>query len=155
MNAARSSAILFALSLGAIGAASSTAQLGDLERLQGEWVAQVRTPISSRKITVRLTVQDTQVTWSAVDPISNEERSANATLVLDELQTPKQFDLRDWESEEYGRRLPDLRGVYELDGDKLILRVPASSDGERPTRVEPDDGKSPLQTVSFQRVPTD
>lgn len=123
----------------------------DLEALQGTWVAEVRTPLQNRTMTVRMTIQGTSVRWSAPDLVSKVERVHTATLALDEQPDPKHWSLTGFQSSEGLQPLPDMHAIYRIEGDSLVLCVPRSPKAARPTEILADSGQGPIQTVSFTR----
>jgi uncharacterized protein (TIGR03067 family) len=72
--------------------------------------------------------------------VPNGERSE---YKLDPSKKPKQIDITPLDGKEKGKT---IRGVYELDGDKLKLHVAYPDSTERPTDLESKEG---AMTMSF------
>jgi uncharacterized protein (TIGR03067 family) len=111
---------------------------GDLARMQGTWRA-----ITDSGTTILLNVQGDRCQIEASGP-DGKPLKVKAVLKLDEKASPKTFDWSDATRDD-GQAMPDLKAIYELDGD--TLRVCGGEPGApRPTRFENvDDG--PTLTV--------
>lgn len=142
---------LMILAAGSLLAADDAKEKGvkeELEKLQGTWefvsmeVEGVKKPDEEfKKYTVVL--KGDQWTVSVADEIA-----ARTTFRLDPTRKPKTIDLTQTLEPNQGRL---LRGIYSLEGDKLIMCDRGADKGARPTgfETEPDSG---LVLVVLKRV---
>jgi len=115
---------------------------GDLARLQGVWVAERLGP--GRDMTATVKVEVDVMTFSMTTPSSDSRRIA--TVTLDEKARPRSFDLAS-----DGPKPVRVRGIYQLDGDSLTLRL-GSPDGPRPTELKAE-GPDPFSLLILKRRP--
>lgn len=125
------------------------AESNDWARIQGEWRARVRLPGFNRSVALTMQVRDETVRWVYRLPDEGSDRELVGRLELDPASRPKRWTLTEVVSD--GRRLPDMRAIYSLEPDRLILGVPASPDDARPTLIVLDDGQGPPRSVVFRR----
>ena len=136
------SALFLSLALPTIAPAAGPAGpdvSGDLAKFQGRW----ETRAGSRgKLAVLLEFQGRQVTARISTP-QGMEILAEGTLRIDESATPKALDWVEFTAAD-GSELPQLRGIYEFQGDALRIRNGNLND-PRPAAFKPGDG--PLAAV--------
>ena len=107
---------------------------GDLVKLQGRWAAKVGT---GGEFAVELTIRGRAVVASIREAGGGTLR-AQGELRIDEAARPKRLDWVKLATAD-GQEVPDLLGIYRLEGDRLLLRN-GGLHGERPSRFEDGDG---------------
>ena len=143
-------AMLLSLALPALAPAAGPAGpaadvAGDLAKFQGRWATHAG---AKGKVAVLLEFQGRQVTARITTP-QGLEVLAEGSLRIDEAATPKALDWVEFTSPD-GAELPQLRGIYEFDGEALRIRNAALSD-PRPVAFQPGEG--PLAAVLVFRRP--
>jgi uncharacterized protein (TIGR03067 family) len=128
---AKAALIPLALLLGSGGA--NPALEGDMARLQGCWTTKVG---AKKEVTISLQIKDKTV--SATVSTLGLKLLAEGEVKIDEKASPKRVD---WVklSMADGHELPELLGIYELQGDKLKIRNGGLND-ERPKAFEAGEG---------------
>jgi uncharacterized protein (TIGR03067 family) len=118
----------------------------DEAALQGKWIGEI-----SEGTTVELVIKKPRLTWirtSTSEGVAKRESVDFDILKVDQVQRPKEIDLRAAEGE---FREKIYLGIYKLDGDKLTIR--RSQPGEaRPKDFEAvAGGKNPI--LRLKKVP--
>jgi uncharacterized protein (TIGR03067 family) len=119
---------------------------GDLERLQGTWVAKVG---PNQDLSIVLTVKDRSITLSV--PLPGGKASVrNGTIQIDEMAGPKTWDWVGLDALD-GSPLPDIPAIYKLEGDRLTI---CSGDPRKGRPVEfKDDFESRSTLLELVRQP--
>lgn len=114
-------------------AATATRADDDLAKLQGTWRAKV-----GRKVNVvALEIKDRSVS-ATIRTAQGIEFRAEGELRLDEAASPKVLDWVKFVTAD-GQPLPELLGIYRIDGDRLIIRSGGFND-RRPGEFTPGEG---------------
>ena len=133
----RIASILLVLSAGIITAAPvPKVKVKDADTLLGKWVI---VELSHSGMGAQEGYQDAVVTLDkdtmAVKAPTKPDSDERMGYKLD--QDKKHIDLRP--NEGAGANV-ELQGIYELDGDTLIIAIPIGGKGERPAEVKPGPG---------------
>jgi uncharacterized protein (TIGR03067 family) len=107
---------------------------GDLERLQGRWVGKAG---PARDIDVTIEIDGRKAVVRIAAPNGLKLR-ARGELRIDETTTPKALDWVHFRGPG-GRELPEILGIYRLDGPTLTVRNAGPND-DRPAEFKPGDG---------------
>ena len=124
--------------------AADRAPSGDLDRLQGRWVARAG---SDRSFDVTIEIRGSRVEVR-IGSAGGLALTARGELKLDESATPRTLDWVKFRSPD-GGEFPEILAIYEFRGDSLRVCNGGPNDA-RPTEFTPGDG--PLaDVVVFER----
>lgn len=126
-------------------AATTLAHAGDLDKLQGKWACKGG---PKRDIAVSLEIKGEAASLTLTTPLGLKVK-ARGRLVLDESTVPKRLDWVDFKGLD-GQEIPDILGIYALEGDALRLCNGGFSGG-RPGEFRPGEG--PLADVVVMARP--
>ena len=138
-------ALTFTLVVGVVSMVPAVGQTDDAKLIQGTWVVDPNAykDVKDQEVVkemkaVRVVFKGDSCTFK--HPPGIEEKGS---FRLDPSKKPKQIDISPLDGKEKGKT---IRGVYELDGDKLTLHVAYPDSTERPTDLESKEG---AMTMSF------
>lgn len=117
---------------------------GDAAKLQGKWTT---TAGPKRDIPVTIEVRGRAVTVDVSTPLGLKVH-AEGTLKIDEKAKPKTIDWSGFTSTD-GQDLPEVLGIYEIDGDKLKMAT-GGPNNPRPKEFKAGDGVL-ADVVTFTR----
>ncbi len=107
---------------------------GDLARLQGQW----ETKVGQKKATVvRIEIKGTTVAATISTPHGIKIK-ADGEVKLNETAVPKALDWVKFTTLD-GEEVPEVRAIYRLDGDRLVIRSGGFND-QRPKEFNPGEG---------------
>ncbi|WP_435010894.1 TIGR03067 domain-containing protein [Tundrisphaera lichenicola] len=113
-----------------LGSGAAPDEVGDLNRLQGQWEASVG---RRKEFVVSLEVKGSEVS-ATITPKIGPKVKANGQLELDESASPRSLDWVKFSTAD-GTEVPTLHAIYRLDGEKLIIRSGGFND-DRPKVFE-------------------
>jgi uncharacterized protein (TIGR03067 family) len=125
---------LLALLLAALAPARAGEGEGDLGKLQGCWATKVGT---GGGFVVELRIQGRAV-QASIREAGGATIRAEGELRIDESARPKRLDWVKFTTAD-GQEVPDVLGIYRLEGGRLLIRS-GGLHGGRPDRFEEGDG---------------
>ena len=136
---------LAALSLvGSACAADPDAVKKELAKLEGTWQLKSYSVVGKAKTAAEL-AKTTAVFEGGTITIKSEGRPPEKSeIALDPAAKPKAIDVRE------SKTAPAVKGIYELDGDKLKICARVPNQGERPTEFATEGDT--LVVMSFERA---
>ena len=131
----------------ALLAATTVARAGDLDKLQGRWECRGG---PKRDVSVSLEFKGETATLT-LGTAAGLKIKAKGRLVLDESTSPKTLDWVGFKGLD-GQEVPEILGIYDLDGESLKLCNGGFSGG-RPAEFKPGEG--PLAEVVVMGRPAE
>ncbi len=124
----------------------------DLARLQGIWVAEVRSPKPGETIEVTLIFKDDTFSMIAQPSDAPEPRVITGKFRIGPSQNPKHLDLTDPKtSGNFPPPKGDLHAIYKLEGSTLTVGMPQGPDAPRPTEFPEDTGQGPPRLIVLKK----
>lgn len=131
-------------------ALADEASENDLKRLQGTWVAELRTPNPDKKLKLVLVVKDDTFSLEPQGEGLPKDRKVSGKIKVDASKSPREMDMTGAKSEA-GKPAPDLLGIYKFEDSTLTFLPPARPGEPRPSEFIEDTGQGFSRLVVFRK----